>query len=152
MTTTTSKTGSSDQRGIDCGAEGSTEGEGGSATKRASSEAVLVVDDDIDIREALCELLRDEGYEAAAVANGEEALSYLKTGKKPCVILLDLMMPIMDGWEFRRRQSADPELSKIPVIVITAAGGLRSGSIAAERVLSKPLHLDQVLNVLQEYC
>jgi CheY-like chemotaxis protein len=77
----------------------------------------------------------------------------LKAGKLlPCVILLDLMMPVMDGWEFRRRQSSDPEISKIPVIVITAAGGLRAASIAAEKILSKPLHLDQVLEVLNQYC
>jgi len=59
---------------------------------------------------------------------------------------------VMDGWEFRRQQTSDPELSKIPVVVITAAGGIRSASIAAEKILSKPLHLDQVLEVLDQYC
>jgi CheY-like chemotaxis protein len=124
----------------------------GPAPDRATSQPVLVVDDDQDIRDALCELLRDEGYDAVAAGNGQEALAYLGAGRMPCVILLDLMMPVMDGWEFRRRQASDPELSKIPVIVITAAGGLRAASIAAERVLAKPLHLDQVLDALQQYC
>ena len=125
---------------------------GGHALVQKSTQRVLVVDDDQDIRDALCELLRDEGYEVIAVANGEEALTYLKAGNLPCVILLDLMMPVMDGWEFRRQQTSDPELSKIPVIVITAAGGLRARSIAVEKVLAKPLHLEQVLDVLHEYC
>jgi len=152
MTAKTSQSPSSDQRRMDCRNGSREEGGQGPAPGRAASQMILVVDDDQDIRDALCELLRDEGYEAIAVANGQEALAYLGTGQVPCVILLDLMMPVMDGWEFRRRQASDPELSKIPVIVITAAGGLRAASIAAERVLAKPLHLDQVLDVLHQYC
>jgi CheY-like chemotaxis protein len=115
------------------------------------NQTVLVVDDDEDIRDALCELLVDEGYRAIAAANGEEAMTYLRGSDPPCVILLDLMMPIMDGWEFRRRQQGDPLLAKIPVVVITAAGD-RARSIAAERSLPKPLHLDQVLDALRAYC
>jgi CheY-like chemotaxis protein len=152
MTAKTSQGSSSDQSRIDCRSQSRDEAGEGPMPTRASSQGVLVVDDDQDIREALCELLRDEGYEAVAVANGQEALTYLRSGKAPCVILLDLMMPVMDGWEFRRRQTSDPELSKIPVIIISAAGGLRASSIAAEKVLAKPLHLDQVLDVLQQYC
>src|SRR3954470_23175677 len=92
------------------------------AVNEKPDDTVLVVDDDQDIREALCDLLADAGYRAASVANGKEALIYLKSGELPCVILLDLMMPVMDGWEFRRQQQGDPRLSKIPVVVITAAG------------------------------
>jgi CheY-like chemotaxis protein len=117
-----------------------------------SSRIVLVVDDDQDIRDALCELLEEEGYRAVAAANGQDALVYLKSREPPCVILLDLMMPIMDGWEFRRRQQHDPELASIPVVVITAAGDYRASTIAAERVLPKPLQLDHVLEALQQYC
>jgi CheY-like chemotaxis protein len=142
----------SDQRRIDCRNQSRDETGEGPTAGRVSSQRVLVVDDDQDIRDALCELLRDEGYDTVAVGNGQEALAYLSSGKVPCVILLDLMMPVMDGWEFRRRQSSDPELSKIPVIVISAAGGARAASIAAEKVLPKPLHLDQVLDVLHQYC
>src|SRR5215510_8699670 len=93
----------SDQRTIQGCAQSAEQASGGRALVHKSTQRVLVVDDDQDIRDALCELLRDEGYEAIAVANGEEALTYLKGGNLPCVILLDLMMPVMDGWEFRRQ-------------------------------------------------
>jgi CheY-like chemotaxis protein len=85
-------------------------------------------------------------------ANGQEALVYLNSKERPCVILLDLMMPVMDGWEFRRQQQGDQRFSEIPVVVITAAGKQGSSSIAAARVLPKPLQLDQVLEALAEYC
>ncbi|HEX9296951.1 MAG TPA: response regulator [Polyangiaceae bacterium] len=117
-----------------------------------SARIVLVVDDDQDIRDALCELLREEGYRPVQAANGEEAFGYLNSREPPCVILLDLMMPVMDGWEFRRRQQRDPNFSKIPVVVITAAGSFGASSIAAERVLPKPLQLEQILEALQQYC
>jgi CheY-like chemotaxis protein len=112
----------------------------------------LVVDDDPDIRDALVELLEDEGYRAVSASNGQEALVYLGSREAPCVILLDLMMPVMDGWEFRRRQQNDPRWSQIPVVVITAAGKHGANSIAAERVLPKPLQLDHVLEALAQYC
>ena len=113
---------------------------------------VLVVDDDADIRDALCELLEDEGYRAISAANGQEALANLSTGELPCVILLDLMMPVMDGWEFRRRQQEDPRLAQVPVVVITAAGKYGTSSIDAAHVLPKPLRLELVLEALQQYC
>jgi CheY-like chemotaxis protein len=117
-----------------------------------SSRIVLVVDDDQDIRDALCELLLDEGYQAVAAANGAEALSYLRSRELPCVILLDLMMPIMDGWEFRRQQKGDPKLSGIPVVAITAAGESRASTIAVDRILPKPLQIDHVLETLESFC
>jgi len=112
----------------------------------------LVVDDDADIRDALCELLEDEGYRAVSAANGQEALTYLKSSELPCVILLDLMMPVMDGWEFRRRQQCDPKLAQVPVVVVTAAGQYGTSSIDAARILPKPLRLEHVLDALREYC
>ncbi len=111
-----------------------------------------MVDDDPDIRDALCELLEDEGYRAVSASNGQEALIYLNSREPPCVILLDLMMPVMDGWEFRRRQQNDPRWSNIPVVVITAAGKYGAGQISVERVLPKPLQLEQVLEALAQYC
>ena len=65
---------------------------------------ILIVDDDPDIRDSLKEVLEDEGYEVNGVANGREALDYLRKSPRPCVILLDLMMPVMDGWQFRKEQ------------------------------------------------
>src|SRR5919206_1695644 len=84
---------------------------------------VLVVEDDFAIRETLRELLEDEGYRVAWAANGKEALARLHE-RAPRVILLDLMMPVMDGWEFRVAQQRDPALASIPVVVISADHGL----------------------------
>ena len=76
---------------------------------------ILVVDDDPDIRDSLREVLEDEGYEVACVGNGREALDHLKTANpRPCVILLDLMMPVMDGWQFRKEQKQDADDRRHP--------------------------------------
>src|SRR5262245_27439609 len=113
-----------------------------------SSPLVMVVDDDEDIRETLAELLQDEGYRVMAVANGREALERLRENHdKPRVILLDLMMPVMDGWQFHREQQVDPTLASIPVVVITAAGAQQASSIPVDQVLAKPLGIDDVLRV-----
>lgn len=112
----------------------------------------MVVDDDPDIRDALGDVLVEEGYEVVSRANGRDALDYLKDGAPPRVILLDLMMPVMDGWQFRRRQEADPSLSKIPVIAITAAwGDGHQSGILADHVLPKPLELETLLGLVERY-
>src|SRR5687767_11546587 len=84
---------------------------------------VMVVEDDEGIREALCDLLDTEGFAVTAAVHGADALSKLRdaTLSRPDVILLDLMMPVMDGWSFRAEQRNDPSISQIPVIVITAS-------------------------------
>ena len=112
---------------------------------------VMVVDDDDDIRETLRGLLEDEGYQVAAHATGPGALGALKAGEAPEVILLDLMMPVMDGAEFRRAQLADPALAPIPVILITAAGLEPIKRSDYSDVLRKPLKIDRVLAVIAEY-
>ena len=113
---------------------------------------ILVVDDDADIRDSLREVLEDEGYDVTCVANGREALDHLRTASPaPCVILLDLMMPIMDGWQFRREQKANPEISEIPLIVITATGNRPVLIDAAELVL-KPLELVRLFEAVERYC
>src|SRR4051812_17075886 len=83
---------------------------------------VLVVDDDRPLREALSDGLALEGYEVVSVADGQAALDHLSRGERPCLILLDLMMPIMDGKTFRRAMLDDLTLPEIPVVVITAGG------------------------------
>jgi len=91
-------------------------------TGRTPARTIMIVDDDPDIRTALSELLEWEGYEAIAAANGAAALAQLRNGARPCAILLDLMMPYMNGWEFRAEQLRDPELRDIPIVLLTASG------------------------------
>jgi CheY-like chemotaxis protein len=117
-----------------------------------TSPLILVVDDDTAIRDSLSDLLQDEGYEVAAVENGQEALEYLRRQQAPCLILLDLMMPVMDGFEFIGEQQADPALASIPVVVITAAGEAKAKSVQASQVLPKPLRADQLMSAVRKFC
>jgi CheY-like chemotaxis protein len=110
--------------------------------------SVLVVDDEPDIREAVSELLAEEGYEVQSARDGAEALRKARSFH-PSVVLLDLMMPGMNGWEFRAQQKDDPELSGIPIIVVSALG--RSSGIEAAAFLQKPFELDELLNVVREH-
>src|SRR5438045_1700164 len=87
---------------------------------------VLVVDDDDDIRESIISLLEDEGIGVAGANNGEAALSYLRASSPPTFILLDLMMPVMDGAEFRAEQVRDGRLAAIPVVVLSGHAHARS--------------------------
>jgi CheY-like chemotaxis protein len=113
-------------------------------------EMILVVDDDQSIRVGLSTLLREEGYEVECSANGREALDLIRSGTRPCMILLDLGMPIMDGFGFLDAQDADPQLGPIPVVVITA-GGL-TGKIRGRPVLPKPLRVERLLQVVERFC
>ena len=113
---------------------------------------VLIVEDDEDLREMMAHLLTLEGFEAATAANGREALEYLNQGDKPDVILLDLMMPVMDGWEFRRQQQADPNLAPVPVIVLSALDQARASNVDAAAFLKKPLDFDHLLDLVRAYC
>lgn len=118
------------------------------------SEVVLVVDDDPDIRETLREILSDEGYEVATVGHGQEALAYLARARAPCVILLDLMMPVMSGVDFRAAQRSDATLRDIPVVAISAARNLSQLASQLDGVdfLPKPIQLDDLLEVVQRHC
>jgi len=115
-------------------------------------EHILLVEDDKDLRESLCDALRLEGYTVICVEHGEAALRHLRTGARPCMILLDLMMPVMDGWTFRQELSRDQALADIPVVVMTAASPARAAAVAADAVLYKPLQMDAVVGVVQERC
>ena len=113
---------------------------------------VLIVEDDADLREMMAQLLALEGYQTAAVANGREALEYLQQENAPNLILLDLMMPVMDGWEFRRHQQANPALAAVPVIVLSALDQSRTAGVDAEAVLKKPLDFDLLLELVRLFC
>ena len=112
---------------------------------------ILVVDDDTDIREVLTDTLTDEGFPADAVSNGQEALEILRgSPPHPRVILLDLMMPVMDGLSFLKVREADPEIATIPVIVLTAAGRGRDllGAYDVRACLAKPFALTSLLTAI----
>lgn len=114
---------------------------------------VLIVEDDADLREMMAQLLSLEGFNSVAVANGSEALEYLHDGhERPEVILLDLMMPVMDGWEFRRKQQADPEFADVPVIILSALDQSRALDVNAQAFLKKPLDFDRLLQLVRQYC
>ncbi len=111
------------------------------------SKPILIVEDDDDIRHTLKIFLELKGYEVTAVPDGSEALATLEDGFEPCLILLDLMMPTMDGWEFRSRQLADPELAGIPVVVLSGTyfSNEDADSLQALDILSKPVDIPRML-------
>lgn len=114
---------------------------------------VLVVDDDDAIRDALSMILEDEGYIVETAGNGRDALQYLQAGTRPCLIVLDLKMPIMTGQEFRVEQQRDARLATIPVAVISAH--IVSGTkpdIDADAFLPKPINYDHFLQTVASYC
>lgn len=112
---------------------------------------VLVVDDHAMICELLAEALGDEGYAVQTVYNGWAALELLQSWDVD-LILLDLMMPIMDGWAFRRAQLADPRLAAIPVVIMSAgpAGPRAAGDLTAAAVIPKPYSLDMLLETVSQ--
>jgi CheY-like chemotaxis protein len=116
---------------------------------------VLVVDDERAVVESLSELLHDEGYGVATAMDGIEALEQLVRGLRPCLIVLDLMMPRMDGWDFRHEQMKFDDLKEIPVIVLTAAG-FSEASVKAQfgdvNFLSKPFAPEMLLRVVRQNC
>ena len=113
---------------------------------------VLVIEDDQDTREMLGRFLELEGFNVETAENGRQALERLGSGSRASVIVLDLMMPVMDGWQFRLEQIRDASLSHIPVIVVSAAGKDRIDKIKAEAYLSKPVDLDELLERITQYC
>lgn len=118
----------------------------------APTPRVLVVEDDNDLRDSICAVLQDAGYTSWPAENGEIALQRARA-EKPCVILLDLMMPVMNGWEFRSEQLRDPQLSSIPVIIMTADGraGEKAKTLRAD-YLKKPITLQALLDLVEDYC
>jgi CheY-like chemotaxis protein len=113
---------------------------------------VLIVEDDADLREMMAQLLSLEGFRAQTASNGREALTYMQSGDHPDIILLDLMMPVMDGWEFRRHQQEDPSISGIPVVVLSALDPSRAGDLRPQAFLKKPLDFDRLLDIVRTHC
>jgi CheY-like chemotaxis protein len=118
------------------------------------SGTVLLVEDDADIRQDLAELLADEGWKVVTAADGAQALRLLRDGLRPALIILDLMMPVMNGWDFRAAQLADPHLAKIPVVIVSGAADLvdHAKALNASGFLTKPIALDRLFAAMKACC
>jgi CheY-like chemotaxis protein len=117
-----------------------------------ANATVLVVDDDAEIRQALAELLEDEEYTVRLAANGSEALAQIARGLKPDVILLDVMMPIMDGWHFLSARLRHPDLVEVPIIIISAGqeAEREAHKVGVFEVAKKPLHIDDLIRRIED--
>jgi CheY-like chemotaxis protein len=118
------------------------------------SHPVLVVEDDADIRDAMVGILEAKGYTVSAASHGAEALAQLQAGSAPCIILLDMMMPVMDGWTFCQETEKDPSLAAIPIVVMSAVARQdpRNAGVRAVEHLSKPINVGKLLSAVERYC
>jgi CheY-like chemotaxis protein len=112
------------------------------------SAKLLVVEDDEGARAALGDILDLEGYDVALSANGQEALEYLRSEPLPDLIILDLQMPVMNGWQFRREQTRDARFAMVPVIVITAFQS--AGDIDVTEIVHKPIDIQRLLAIIRQ--
>ena len=117
---------------------------------RDAGPAILIVEDDPDALEALGDLLEAHGYAVSTARHGKEALERLETAALPRLIVLDLLMPTMDGWEFRRRQKLDPRIAQIPVVVVSASSAAKP--IEADSILRKPVDIGRLLETIARHC
>jgi CheY-like chemotaxis protein len=118
------------------------------------AKQVLVIEDEADLRKSVAEVLKLEGYEVVTAAHGEEALEELRNGCEPEVIVLDLMMPVMDGWTFRRRQrEADDLDDDMAVVVFTSAKNVDEGDedLAPDAVIEKPVAIQQLIEIVDKH-
>jgi CheY-like chemotaxis protein len=117
---------------------------------RDEDRTVLIVEDDQDIRDTMAAVLEAQGFEVDVAGNGADALEALRAGRRPDVILLDLMMPVMDGWQFRAEQQKDPALADIPVVLVSAFAPVshHARELGATAYLQKPFDLDTMLGAV----
>jgi len=120
----------------------------------AHEDVILVVEDDDDLRDNLCEVLEVEGFRAVGAVNGLAALKYLQAHMPPCLILLDLMMPGMSGGEFRALQLDDTHLARVPTIVVSAMAidHQQEQVRGAAGYLTKPLSLTDLFQAVRQHC
>ncbi len=120
-----------------------------------SGRDILVVEDDTDLRESLSQALRDHGFAVTPAANGQEALDLLRGGARPTVILLDLMLPVLNGWELRDALRHDPALAQIPQLVISAYMDETERAVLglpADDCIRKPFHLRVLIDAIERHC
>ena len=122
-------------------------------TKPVDARLVLLVDDDSGIRESMSELLNSEGYSVLQAENGQMALDVLKkTPRRPCLVVLDMAMPIMDGCGFLKRRAHDPALREIPVVVVSANSQPRAALQGIDGYFQKPVNVDRLIQVIDRHC
>lgn len=113
---------------------------------------ILLAEDDEDLREAMVETLSDAGYAVEAVGNGRDAIEWLEgTDTPPKLILLDLMMPVMDGWQFLEKREKTPKVASVPVVVLSASGSFHSTNQTVA-FMRKPVALKPLLAIVATYC
>ncbi len=117
-------------------------------------DTVLVVEDDEDICSVIGAVLELEGYQVFMANDGEEALTLMRREVRLGLVILDMMMPGIDGWEFRRRQLQDPALARVPVVILSGAGRTEeiAREIGAHGFLSKPVMRAQLVETVRRYC
>ena len=114
-------------------------------------KSILIVEDEKGIQDVLRMALETEGYKVYTADNGKEGLNLLPQIETPCLILLDLMMPVMNGWEFSKIISKDIILASIPVVLVTAYGE-RAQTVPSKGIIKKPIDLDTLLNTVYQWC
>lgn len=120
--------------------------------ERQTERSILLVEDDPALRQTITEMLEEEGYNVLAAANGEEGLALLQQVPLPGLILLDLMMPTMNGWELHRQLQDDPMFATIPIVVLSAVAEFqrRRGKLDVAAMLGKPVDMNQLLDVIDQ--
>jgi CheY-like chemotaxis protein len=114
-------------------------------------QSILIIEDDESIRETLRIFLEYEGYRVLTAGNGKEGFELLPQAGNPCLVLVDLMMPVMDGWQFIEEARTNEVLSTTPIVVVTAFAEMARG-IQARAVIRKPVDLDFLLKTVRQYC
>jgi DNA-binding response OmpR family regulator len=124
------------------------------APTEPSADDILLIEDDDGLGAILAAVLQDQGYRVAWVSNGREALDHLRPERPPRVILLNLVMPVMNGWKFREQLKKVPELAEIPVVVLSGVGNLekKAASIGATDSFTKPFNLKALVDTVRDYC
>jgi CheY-like chemotaxis protein len=114
-------------------------------------KGILVVEDDDNIRDTVRQILELEGYKVHVAENGKRAIEVLENLKYPCLILLDLMMPVMNGWQFLEARKKNTVIADLPVIVVSAVGEQAQGAGATE-IMRKPPDIDSLLETVSHHC
>lgn len=118
-------------------------------------KSILIVEDDFDIRQSMSDILEDLGYKVFSASNGRAGIDHLqKMDELPGVVILDLMMPVLDGFGFRKEQVKDKRLSSVPTILLSADSRLpeKAKDIGFEEFIKKPIDLDHLLSIAEKYC